>query len=916
MYSQDGSLRGPQWIIDANNADIRSRENVQRMLHDRGLQRAADYAQQLASSAPRSRPDAYAQRQRVIRDLNAFIAQGFPQGDFKAKKEYIKKAQALADEQERYGIENPAFDTYVQQTIVPQFVQAKDAFRAEMENIPDGSAGNDAFVKEWYKKYKDNEDIFGEDPAFEEIRTAAGEVGNYARGLDESKKEIDKRRKLIPQDESFIKTYSDGISHARNSIERLRSRGVPDGDERILQYENSILEDERRMAPINARLMENKAFLEVAQQARPSPLPNPEPAASASSSSGPFANDAYEDVNPFADAEPEDFDPFAGVEDVQYRQVPAERDTEPESDRNAAAPPAAPGMGSRRPSMDTIFSEGAEGVDDEEPGPPVPAARRAAAPRPLAETAPRRGLINALPRDSIRSNATMFSRAPAAQNTEENNNQSSSGVMPQNRNGISVFPLLINNNQPGSRAPWEPEHSPIRNQRHINYDRIIPQFNEENEEGEEEQGGYSGFAYGGPVGHNYDRGINKMNPALAFAAMEQRRQAPQNPAMGYSSAPLPQQQAPIQQQMPPQMSDEQESSSLKRGASAAYEAARNSLRMNKEDRSRSLGSAISALGAGLAKPGYGSGGNGTLAAIAQSLPGATDAYNASEDAIRAQKLQEFELQRMERDYFAKQQKDQEDRKLEREKLSELARYHNILGANHKKETQKEMEYNRAQKRKEELQEQYPGAVPYEAMSGWERTAAVKKHREMEKNIPQYSEMIRDLEKLEQINTAYPGLASPKVRMLYKEGPGFAAQSARALIPNEEKEAFELSNKIINNLLGNKVKNLGGGRINVFIEKTLGKSLPGVYHTPETVKYLVENGLKDAREAYETAKLAPKMISGQFDLPYGVEIPEKEEKAPPAPPAAGGMQAAPQLSPEQQEELRQIRAEREALKRGG
>lgn len=115
-----------------------------------------------------------------------------------------------------------------------------------------------------------------------------------------------------------------------------------------------------------------------------------------------------------------------------------------------------------------------------------------------------------------------------------------------------------------------------------------------------------------------------MDPALLNYMQSIESQQQQQPQQYQGQQPQE------QQQMPPQ-----EGSPFMNGANAAIQAAKQSLGMNQQEKQRAEGLAIMSFFSNLSKGGYGSGLNGRLAGITQSLNPAVQAYMQEQNNVAA-----------------------------------------------------------------------------------------------------------------------------------------------------------------------------------------------------------------------------------------------------------------------------------------
>lgn len=354
------------------------------------------------------------------------------------------------------------------------------------------------------------------------------------------------------------------------------------------------------------------------------------------------------------------------------------------------------------------------------------------------------------------------------------------------------------------------------------------------------------FAHGGAV----------MNPAMMQMAIQQ---------------PPQQQQQPVEQQP---------NNPIMSGANAGMQAARNSMRMGDDDRQRALGFALMHFGRSMGNPALGGeGGNGQFGRIAQSIGPGTDAYmdyekNAINHNILAQQMEDRRLQEINREKLHRDEMAMRD-SLERDKLAEMKRYHSGLMDKSERLTKDERMYNLGQKKSEELQAEYPGAVAFETMNPAAQRQVSQELRVLGGKGKEYSKMLHNLNELKEIINKYPNLSDTATAAWYPEGEGFIKSRLRAGMPKDERFALERSNKLIKDILANKIQSVSSKTSTDIFKRILGDTLPSTRKNMDKANKAVINDLiNEFKPMHDYIKMTPKMLSKGFYVP--MPVPEVED----------------------------------------
>lgn len=358
----------------------------------------------------------------------------------------------------------------------------------------------------------------------------------------------------------------------------------------------------------------------------------------------------------------------------------------------------------------------------------------------------------------------------------------------------------------------------------------------------------------------------------------------------------------------------QSNNPIMNGANQGLQSARNSMRMGDEDRQRALGLALMHFGRNVNNPAIGGPGfSGQLSRISNAMGPATDAYmdyenNAIQNQILAQQMEEKRLQQERAEQLARDKMAQRE-KMENARLAESNRYHTGLLNRENRLSKDERMYELGQQRTEALQQEYPGAIAFETMNPAAQREVSKELRDLSHKGKEYSKMLHNLDELEKIIDKHPNLSDSITAAWYPEGEGVIKSQIRAGIPKDERFAIERSNKLIKDILANKIQSVSSKTSTDIYKRILGETLPSTRrNTYKANKAVINDFRNEFKPMHEYIKLTPKMISKGFYLPIPVPEPEDYVDYNPENLSSANPNVNPKFSEEKMEEIRRLQQE--------
>jgi hypothetical protein len=217
--------------------------------------------------------------------------------------------------------------------------------------------------------------------------------------------------------------------------------------------------------------------------------------------------------------------------------------------------------------------------------------------------------------------------------------------------------------------------------------------------------------------------------------------------------------------------------------------------------------------------------------------------------------------------------DEADYRLKQQDLQETQRHHNMTERHYRaseaRGAKEDREREYVQNKTNQLQDKYPGAIPFEAMTKAEISRVSRELNDLNRNSQGYAKILKNVDELDRIINDYPDLSEWTGRaFITKEGeqPGFWDLQKLKLMDKDKRAAYEKARKIIADMKKHEIKGMSGKVVTDVFKQTIGESLPSLNSTPEALKYVTKSIREDYRPVYQYSREANDMIKGRFVVP--------------------------------------------------